>query len=211
VRGASAATLLVTSFAVSYLLRNIAAVAFGSTPKSLDIAPGLAGGVDVAGVFLGKIDLVTIATTVALVVLLHLFLTRTALGIQMRAAAENFRMARLLGVSANRVIATAFAISGALAAIASFLLIVQIGSTWPTLGSTPVLYAFVATVIGGMGSLVGAVLGGYLLGIVTVAAQVLLPYNAQSWRDAVVFGVVLGVLIFRPQGLVVVRSSVSRV
>lgn len=211
VRGAPDATLLVTSFAVSYLLQNVAALVYGSTPKTLNLAPGLNGGLNVGGLFVGKLDLVVIATTAAAVTLLHLFLTRTAIGIQVRAAAENFEMARLLGVSANRVIATAFAASGLLAGIASFLLLVQIGSAWPTMGVSPVLYAFVATVIGGMGSLLGAVLGGYLLGAVTVLTQVLLPYNVQPWRNAVVFGVVLAVLVFRPRGLLVTRSSVSRV
>jgi branched-chain amino acid transport system permease protein len=211
VRNANAATLLVTSFAVSYLLQSLAVLIFGSTPKTVNIAGGLTESVEIAGVSVGKLDLVTIGLTAALLTGLVFFLNRTAIGVQMRAAAEDFRMARLLGVRANRVIATAFAISGVLASVAAFLLLVQSASVTPTMGVTPVLIAFIATVIGGMGSLQGAVLGGMLMGVMTVVLQVALPFELRPYRDAFVFAVVLAVLVLRPGGLIVTRSSVTRV
>lgn len=210
-RDATPATLLVTSFAVSYLLQNLATLVFGSTPKALNIAPVLLGGYFVGGVYVGKLALTTVVVTLVLLTLLAVFLRRTSIGVQVRAASENFRMARLLGVSANRVIAVAFAVSGILASVAAFLIVVQTGTTWPTVGVSPVLIAFVATVIGGMGSLLGAVLGGYLLGVTTVLVQVALPVNLQPLRDAIVFAGVLAFLLLRPQGLIISGSVGTRV
>jgi branched-chain amino acid transport system permease protein len=120
----------------------------------------------------------------------------------MRAAAENFRMARLLGIRANRVIALAFCISGLLAAAASLLLVVKTGVLDYREGVPLALVGFVATVVGGMGSMLGAVLGGFLIGIATVVLQVVLPEEFRGARDAFVFGFVIFVLLVRPEGLI---------
>jgi branched-chain amino acid transport system permease protein len=129
----------------------------------------------------------------------------------MRAAAEDFRMARALGVRANTVIATAFALSGLLAAVAALILVAQTGLVSPSMGLAPVLAAFIATIIGGLGSLSGAVLGGYVVGGLTVALQALLPLSLRPYRDAFVFGAVVLVLILRPQGLISSKSGTERV
>ena len=155
------------------------------------------------------LDVLAVGSTVTIVVALGLFLSRTAIGVQMRAAAENFTTARLMGVQANTVIATAFALSGLLAAVASMFLVAQTGIVEPSMGLAPVLAAFVATIIGGLGSVPGAVLGGYLLGAITVALQVALPLNLRPYRDAFVFAAVIAILILRPQGLLVSDRSTS--
>ncbi len=142
---------------------------------------------------------------------LSAFLKFTATGIQMRAAAEDFWMARLLGVRANSVIAVAFAISGVLAAVVALILLAQTGVIVPTIGTTPVLIGFVATVVGGLGSLPAAGLGGFLVGFVTVLLQAELPENLRPFRDAFVFTLVIVVLVIRPQGLIVVRSVRERI
>jgi branched-chain amino acid transport system permease protein len=129
----------------------------------------------------------------------------------MRAAAESFATARLLGVRANTVIMAAFAISGVLAATASILIVAKGGTVTPGMGTAPVLIAFIAVIIGGLGSLKGAVYGGLLLGVLTVVLQVILPLSLRPYRDAFVYGVVLLILTLRPQGLVVLRSSLQRV
>jgi branched-chain amino acid transport system permease protein len=139
------------------------------------------------------------------------FLKKTPMGIQMRAAAENFQMARLMGVNANRVIATAFAISGIMAAVVSLLLVVQTGTLDIRMGLMPVIFAFFATVIGGMGSLPGAALGGFIVGFVTVGLQAFLPPDLRAFRDAFVFMLVIGFLLFRPQGLIVNNAARERV
>ena len=105
----------------------------------------------------------------------------------MRAAAENFEMARLLGVRADRVIAIAFAISGALAAAVGVLIVMQTGQVSPTMGLTPVLVGFVAVVIGGFGRIFGAVIGGLLLGVLSSLLGVYLPDGLVPFRDAIVF------------------------
>jgi branched-chain amino acid transport system permease protein len=105
------------------------------------------------------------------------------------------------------VIAAAFAISGVLGGVVSVLRVGQTALITPTMGTAPVLVGFVATVIGGMRSLVGAALGGFLLGFVTIALQVWLPGSLTEFRDAFVFGLVIAFLVFRPQGILGLREA----
>ena len=210
-RGASPATLLIASFAVSYGLQNLAILIEGSAPKGTSVSTWLSESFSIGSVSVPKLDPVTVGVTIVLLVALGLFLQRTRMGVQMRAAAEDFRMARILGVRANTVIATAFAISGLLAGIGAYLLVAQTGEVSYDMGSNPVLYAFVATVLGGMGSLRGAVLGGYVFGTIFVLLQSYLPLELRSYRDAFAFGAVIVMLLVRPQGLIVARSVVTRV
>src|SRR4029079_691017 len=137
-----------------------------------------------------------------LLLALALFLRGTAMGMRMRAAAEDFDAARLCAVDANRVVAVAFGLSGLLAGAAALLVVGQTGTIFPTMGLTAVLFGFTAAVIGGMGSLVGAVLGGYLLGDAATVLTIWLPSNVSPFRDAVLFVLVLLVLTLRPQGIV---------
>jgi branched-chain amino acid transport system permease protein len=201
VRTASPTTMLVTSFAVSYLIQNILILFVGSRPKSVSFLDGLGGRVDILGLQVSKLSLVTIAVTGVLVFALTRFLNGTRLGVQMRAASEDFETARLLGVRANKVIAVAFGVSGLLAATVSVLLVAQTGSANPTMGLEPALIAFVATVVGGLGSLSGAALAGFGLGVLTVVLQIVLPSNLADYRDAFLFATVIVALLVRPQGL----------
>ena len=211
IRGADPGTLLVTSFALSFLLQSLATLIFGTLPKAANIAPGLQGSVDVLGLRVAKLDIVTIGVTLALLAGVGAFLSRTRFGAQMRASAEDFTMARLLGVRADRVIAAAFAISGMLAGIAGFLLMVQTGQASPSDGLFPLLFGLVATVVGGLGSLSGAVLGGYLVGLLSTLLQVTLPDSIRPYHDAFVFGAIFFFLVFRPAGLIVPRTARARV
>jgi branched-chain amino acid transport system permease protein len=211
VRAADPTTLLVTSFALSYLLQNLAILIFGSLPRTTGVGSGLESSFDIAGVTISKLDVVVIAVAAALILGLVQLVRGTSVGIQMRAAAENFEMARLLGVRADRVIALGFAISGFLAAVAAFFLISQTGSVSPVFGVSPVLIAFIATIVGGLGSLPGSVIAGFGLGAVTVLLQEVLPAGLQPYRDAFVFLVVLITLIARPEGLIPQRAGTVRV
>jgi branched-chain amino acid transport system permease protein len=130
---------------------------------------------------------------------------------QLRAASEDFAMSRLAGVRANRVIAAAFAISGAIAGVAATLLIMQSGSLSIGLGLQPTLIAFIAVVVGGMGSVAGATIGGLLLGVVSVALQASLPSNLLPYHDAILFSAVIFMLLARPQGLFGQRVAGERV
>jgi branched-chain amino acid transport system permease protein len=210
-RGASPPTLLIASFAVSYGLQNLAILIEGSAPKGKHLSAWLSESYQIGSISIPKLDIVTVAVTIVLLTGLGLFLQRTRMGVQMRASAEDFRMARILGVRANSVISTAFGISGLLAGVGAYLLVAQTGEVSPDLGSNPVLFAFVATVLGGMGSLRGAVLGGYVLGAIFVGLQSYLPLELRSYRDAFAFAAVIAMLLVRPQGLIVARTTVSRV
>jgi branched-chain amino acid transport system permease protein len=211
VRGASPATLLITSFAVSYLLQSTARLIFTSLPKSADIDPLLRESFTIGNVFVSSLTVITIAVTAALLLGLAVFLRTTSMGMQMRAAAEDFDAARLCSVDANRVVAVAFALSGVLAGAAALLVIGQSGSLYPTMGLTPVLFGFTAAVIGGMSSLAGAVLGGYLLGAGSTVLTNMLPHGIAPFRDALLFLLVMVVLTLRPEGIVRARGTVSRV
>lgn len=212
VRRADASTMLITSFAVSYLLQNVGVLVFSARPRGLSVPPDiLRSSIELFGVRVAALDVVTTVVTLLLLAGLVLFLKLTRVGLQMRAAAEDFTMTRALGVRANRTIAFAFALSGALAAIAGILLVAKSGTLTPRLGLTPLIIAFVATIVGGLSSLVGAVLGAYLLGAMTVALQVALPLEMRPFRDAFLFGAVVLILVVRPQGLIVAKHAKARV
>lgn len=210
-RNADPATLLISSFTVSMFLQRLMVFLIGSRPKALDPLPMLNGSLHVGGAQISALKLVTIATSAVLLLALTLFLTRTRFGLQMRAAAENFTMSRLLGVRANAVIATAFAISGVLAAAVAILFSAQTGFVHPRFGVQLVIIAFVATVIGGLGNLTGAAVGGFLVGVVTTLLQALLPDELRPFREAFLFAVVIVVLLFRPQGLLPAKNLRERV
>jgi branched-chain amino acid transport system permease protein len=210
-RGASAPTLMAASFALSYIIQNAILVIYGGRPKSVDLWSSLSQQVTLGAISIPRLNLVTIAVTLALMGALTFFLRKTAFGIQMRAAAEDFRMARYLGVRANFVIGLAFAISGILAATASLLFVSQTGSLTQTMGQPIALFAFIATVVGGMGSLMGAVAGGFAIGLIVVMLQAYLPPDLRVFRDAFAFAFVILVLVVKPSGLIRAKGMVERV
>jgi branched-chain amino acid transport system permease protein len=210
-REANPATLLIGSFGLSFLLQHLILMIYGGRPKAVDIGAGLNEHILILGLRIPKLEIVTIIVSIFLLISLAIFLKKTPFGIQMRAAAEDFRTARLLGVRANAVIAYAFALSGLLAATVSILLLAQTGLLSYKMGLQITLIAFVATVIGGMGSLVGATVGGFVVGVASVAMQVILPEGLREARDAFVYAFVILILLLRPQGLIQSRFSKERV
>jgi branched-chain amino acid transport system permease protein len=210
-RDADPATLLIGSFAVSYLLQNLILMGYGGRPQSLDIGGWLSGVLVVEGLRLAILDLVTIGVCGALIVALTALLRWTRLGIYLRASAENFGMARLLGVRADTIIAAAFVISGLLAATVSVLVVAKLGVVNYQLGVPLVLVAFIGTVIGGISSIFGAALGGFLIGFISMVCQHWLPPDLRDARDAFVFAFVVAVLLVRPRGIVASRKAAERV
>lgn len=211
IRDADPTTMLVTSFFVSSVLQNMAILILGSRNKTMSVLPGLLNDFEVSGVYVQRIDAVTVGVSLGLLVLVGLFLSRTLIGIQIRAASENYTMARLLGVRGNRVIPAAFVVSGVLAAMVSIFLIGRTGNVYPQVGFQPALIGFVATVLGGMGSLRGAVLGGFVLGAMTVGLQSHLPTGLAPYRDAFLFMGVIILLVWRPNGLLPTKFAGERV
>jgi branched-chain amino acid transport system permease protein len=208
VREASPNTMLITSFAVSTLLQNSAILFISPRHKAVRTPAFFIENFKIGDLLISKSNVVSLVVSLALLGLLTLFLKRTMLGSALRAAADDFVMTRLLGVRANQVIAAAFAISGGLAGVVSLFWIGRLGSVVPFVGLTPVLIAFVAAVIGGLESLTGAVVGGYLLGFVNVGLQLILPQSLLDYRQAFTFAIVILVLLFRPQGLI--RGAYAR-
>lgn len=211
IRSESLNAMLVTSFAVSTLLQNSALLFVSPRARAVEVPSVMNQNINFAGLRLGAGDLITILVSGLVLAALALLLRRTTLGIALRAASDDFRMLRLLGVRADMVIVMAFMISGVLAGIVGLLWISRIGSVTPTVGLTPLLIALIAVVVGGMNGLAGSIVGGYLLGALTVGLQLLLPQEVLAFRDAFIFAVVILVLVFRPQGLVKGRYSAERV
>lgn len=200
-RGAPDVALLLTSLAVSIALQNGALLAFDAQPKPFPTPAAIQAQLTVGGIQISVTNLVTVGVALLLMALLTLFVTRTRLGIAMRATAENAMAAQLMGINLSTVIVAAFAIGSALAAVAGILWGARVGRIEPLMGFIPVLKAFVATVIGGFGSIPGAVVGAYLLGFGEIYLVALLPGELSGYRDAFVFAALIVILLFRPQGI----------
>jgi branched-chain amino acid transport system permease protein len=210
-RGADPSAQLVTSLAVAAIVQNVVSVAVDARAQSVATPSFLGESIAIGPIAVPDLELVTIGLTGIVIAGLGWLLYRTATGLAMRAAAENFEMARLLGVRADRVIAVSFAISGALAALVAVLLVAQTGQVSPTMGLTPVLVGFVAVVIGGFGRIFGAAIGGLLLGTASALLGAYLPEGLVPFRDAIVFSLPVVILIFRPYGLLGSATPVARV
>jgi branched-chain amino acid transport system permease protein len=202
VRNTSPTTMLITSFAVSNLLQNIALLTISPRPRAPRLPSIFVKNIEIGDVSVKVVDMIGLVISLIALVVLTIFLRRTVIGLALRAAADDFTMTRLVGVRANLVIASAFAVSGFMAGVVALFWIGRTGQVWPSVGLQPVLIAFIASVVGGMETLKGAVLGGYVLGFLTMGLQTWLPQGVNSYRDAVMFGIVIVVLLIRPQGLV---------
>ena len=210
VRAKSVTAVLITSFAFSTLLQNAALLFISPRPRPVPLPEIYSVTVEIAGVITPARNLITIAAAVVLLVLFLLLMRHTVLGIAMRAAASNFTMARMLGVPANLIISLAFAISGLLAGVVALLWLGRIGMVVPGVGLEPLLIAFIATVIGGMRSLQGAVLGGFLLALMDTGLNYVLPQDLLKFRDAFTFSLVILILLWRPEGLLKGPASGER-
>jgi branched-chain amino acid transport system permease protein len=210
-RNASPVALMVGSFALGVALQNVLLVLYGGRPKAVSLWAELGHPVVIADAHVPILQLIVIAAVGLILAALAMMLRHTRLGLEMRAAAADFGMARMLGVRANRVIAGAFALSGALAAVVALVMVAQTGVADVRMGGQIMLVAFIATVVGGMGSLSGAVAAGLGIGAVSALLQAGLPAEARPFRDAFLYGAVILVLLFRPQGLFAPAGSKPRV
>ena len=201
VRYADATTGLLTAFGVSLILQNLFLLLVSPRPIAVTSMYFLDWPIKLGSIRISSLQIFETVATLLAILFLVLFLKRSFLGIAMRAASLDFEMVRLMGIRANRVIATAFAISGLLAGIAAIFIIARRGAVDPTLGFNPVLKAFVACVVGGFGSLTGVVLGGFLLGALEVGMLVILPQSYGGMKDAFVFAVIAIILVWRPEGI----------
>ncbi len=196
-RGASPLAVLITAIGVSYLLQSIAQLIFGAEQKPVNIAtfePIIIGDIRIS-----LAAVITLVVGAIIMIALTLFIKTTKLGRAMLAVSEDKAAAQTMGINVNMIISLTFAIGSALAACASVFYLLQIPYTSPTLGSMPGIKAFTAAVIGGIGSIPGAMLGGVLLGLVEKIAQsipVLSPYTT-----AIEFSLLILILLVKPTGI----------
>ena len=202
VRGGSGATMLITSFAVAMILQVLFQNFISPRSQAVALPQILSQSVHLGNVIIGVNKIAAIGATVLMLIFLDHFMNRQKTGIAMRAAAADFAVARLMGIRANTVIAGAFAISGLLAGVAAVLWVSQRASVDPLMGFTPVLKAFIAAILGGLGSLRGAVAGGFMLGFIEVYLAAFLPQELQEFRDPIGLGLVVLILLFRPNGMI---------
>ena len=195
-RGASPLAVLITAIGVSYLLQSLAQIIFGSANKMVTVYDF--GSVEIFGVPMQVSSLVTLGVTVVVMVALTLFIKYTRLGRAMIAVSEDKGAAQLMGINVNGIITITFAIGSALAALAGLFYLLKAPSISSTLGAMPGIKAFTAAVIGGIGSIPGAMLGGILLGVVECISYkitAIAPYT-----DAIEFSLLIIILLVRPTG-----------
>ena len=197
-RGAASLAVLITAIGMSYLLQSLAQIIFGSSPKILSKIQ-IVGSASLGAISIDYTTIITIAVTVIVMTVLSLFVKLSKTGRAMVAVSEDRDAARLMGINTNAIITITFAIGSALAALAGYLMLCKAPGLSNTLGAMPGIKAFTAAVIGGIGSIPGAMLGGILLGVVeslSLSIPALAPYT-----EAVEFSILIVILLVKPSGI----------
>ncbi len=200
-RAAPPSTLLLTSFGVALVLQAVAIALFGDRPRQVPTPDWLSSSLSIGGVDVSVLQLVTVGAGALVLVALHLVLTRTRLGLQIRSVAEDGDVSRLLGINSQRVLTTVFVLSGAIATVVAFLWLAKVGTVDPRADLNPTLKAFIVVVIGGLGTIRGAVIGGLLLGLFETFLAAYLPSSMTSYQQTLVFLILAAILVLRPQGI----------
>lgn len=197
VRGQGSMTALITALAMSLFLENLAMVLFGANPKSVTAVFNLPT-VTFLGATLQTKYLLTFGIGAFMMVALQLFVKKTKMGKTMRAVPQDKEASTLMGINVNKIITTTFAIGSGLAAVAALMYC----STYPRcttdMGSMMGLKAFIAAVLGGIGSIPGAMVGGLVVGLVEIFVKV---YIAPGWYEAITYGLLIVVLLVKPTGI----------
>ena len=209
VRNAPTTTGLLTAFGVSIFLQNLFQLLISPRPQAFSLFNGMSTTWHLGPYAVSSLQVMEFVIAAVAMAALVLFLNRSTLGIAMRAASRDFSTVRLMGIRANRVIAAAFAISGALAGIACVFILARRGGVTPDMGFSLVLKAFVACVIGGFGSLVGAAAGGILLGFIEVGLLAALPQEMGGLKEALTYVIVTLILLYKPEGLFGARRELG--
>ncbi|MBS6440039.1 MAG: branched-chain amino acid ABC transporter permease [Clostridiales bacterium] len=198
-RGASPLAVLITAIGVSYCLESLAQIIFSSDPKTVIISDALNNRVGIGSFSISYATLLTLGVTIVIMVALTLYIKFSKTGRAMVATSEDRGAAQLMGVNVNKIITITFAIGSVLAGVASAFYLIKTPTVTNTMGAMPGIKAFTAAVIGGIGSIPGAMLGGILLGVLECfsnSVPALAPYT-----DAIEFGILIILLLVRPNGI----------
>ena len=203
-RKAPRMSIMISAIGVSYLLQNLATYLFTALPRAYPEIPFLKQIFNIGGVSASLVTFLTPVLTVLLVIGLMMLINHTKTGMAMRAVSRDFETSQIMGIKINRIISITFAIGSVLAAVGSILYFTDRMSVNPFSGTMPGLKCFVAAVLGGIGSIPGAVVGGFLIGI---CETMLTAFGYSTFSDAFTFLVLILILLFRPTGLFGEKST----
>jgi branched-chain amino acid transport system permease protein len=199
--GSHPSTLLLASFGVALALQAMAVMVFGDVPRVVPSPPVLSTSIEIGGLHISVLQIVALLISATVLFSLDLLIRLTQFGIEARAAAEDAATTSLMGVSSRRVVLFIFVLSGLIAAVVAFVWFSQVGTVTPRSGFNPTLKAFIAVVLGGLGTVRGAVYGGLALGLIESILAATLNDNLLAYQEALAFALIIGVLILRPQGI----------
>jgi branched-chain amino acid transport system permease protein len=197
-RTAPRMSVMISAIGVSYLLQNIALYVTGGLSKEYPAIPWLSDSVVVLGATTKRVTVITPVLTIVLIVLLVLLINHTKVGMGMRAVSKDFETSLLMGIQIDSVISVTFIIGSFLAAVGSLLFFSNYTGVTPTVGAIPGIKAFIAAVFGGIGSVPGAVIGAFIIGI---CENIIKALHLTTFSDAFTFALLIVILIFKPTGL----------
>lgn len=208
-RKAPRISLLITAIGMSFLIQNLVNIIFGSTPRSFPVPPYLEKIIEFKGLSLSISSVFVPVLTLIILCLVLFMLYKSKWGIAIRALAFDVSMVNLMGIDANKIISLVFALGSALAAVGGVFWAINYPSVEPTMGVLIGLKAFAAAVLGGIGSVGGAVIGALIIGFSEVIAVALLPELA-GFKDAFAFIFLVFILLFKPSGILGINYERSR-
>ena len=200
-RSAGEETTLISSLAVSTFLQNLLMMLFSPQRRAFHLPEYLTQLHTFGTIQLSTMNIITFISVIIILIILSFVIKKTPVGMAMRACSDNLDAAKLMGINVNHIIVTAFAIGCGLACVAGLMLAGEYKTIDPAMGFVPGLKAFCAAVLGGIGSLSGAVAGGFILGIAEMLFAGLMPTSVTAYREAFVFLLLIIVLLFKPNGL----------
>lgn len=209
-RGRSPMSLLITSFAISLALHVSFQIFISPKSKPIPIPSYFSGYLTFGDIYIAKAQIMAVIVSVVTLFGLNAFITKTRVGVALRAAASDFTVARSMGINANKMIMLAFGLSGVLAGIAAVMWIAQRGAVFPAMGLTPMVKALIAVIIGGLSNPKGALYGGFLLGFLEACFLYILPDQFIIYRDAAVLLALIGFLMIRPNGIIATNAEPMR-
>ena len=197
-RQAPRMSVMISAIGVSYLLQNLAYYVTGGVPKQYPELPWISDTITILGASTHWVTVITPVLVIVLVLLLQWLINHTKIGMAMRAVAKDFETSQLMGIQINKVISVTFIIGSFLAAVGSLLYFTNYPTVIPTSGAMPGLKAFVAAVFGGIGSIPGAMIGGFAIGLLEALVSAV---GLSIWKDGVVFAILIVVLLVKPTGI----------